>query len=358
VEIAPTARGASSHHLARPIDHVSLSAETQLAMLGRIAWLLGVELRADAAVVRALGKTGESTIDVRGGDGFGLLLVDWVAGVQDTGDVVVLRASGAGAGDAAESLTTIEPVAGEIPEGVRVRGRVVTVGGRPVEGACVAADGRPPVRTDEHGRFACRVGHVGEPVRAWFAGRGPSDPTPSAAESFDVEIGVPVGRIVVGSQGGEGGTLVWTESLAGGEPLGLQGNDKGDVRINGVEKGRYRLRISAPGHAATTCEVTVRAGHTTTVTAALPTSTLRERLRNEHLSLEVEGVRLTAVLWDLMQRAALPVSFERTLGDAGAKLVSIDGRHTLEDILTKLCEAAGTEWRVDEDEWLVRIGAR
>jgi len=356
IEIEPTARGPSAHALARPIEHFSLTAAAPVDMLAHIAWLLGVDVRVDEATARALGEVGETSLDVRGGDAAGLLRSAAGGDVIDTGEGVILRPYMATALPA--KLTRIEPVPGSVAASVAVRGRVVTTDGRPLAGACVAARGRPPVRSGKDGRFECPVGHVGEPVRAWFAGREPSDWTESAAERFDVEIGVPAGRIVVRRPRADQELVVWVERVDGGEPPGLRGNDTGDVRYTGVTSGRHRLRISARGHASATCQATVRVGHTTAIDPALLESTLAARLRDEKLTLKITDEPLTSALWHVMQHAALDLSFERTLGAAGDRRVSIEGTHTLAALLTKLCDAAGARWQVDEEAWTVRIDSR
>jgi hypothetical protein len=364
VETFPTAGGDAAHALARPLTVVRLEGKDRRDAVGRVAWLLGVEVSVDARAAAHLDAPGELAFDSQGGDGGDLL--ELVAGLEARvkGAFIVLYRPGDEPRDElSDEPGAAAPVAAvpwDTPETTLVAGRVVNVAGRPVAGVRVAAEGLPPGRTDAAGRFSCRVPHVGAPLLAWYAGRAQSEPVASTGEGVELRIGPPLARLDVVAVAPDGRAL--TGLLAHcdgpGEPA-TEGLRQGDrrVRYDGLLRGRQSLIVSARGHDAVACEATTRLGETTRITVTLEPSTLAARLGDQRATLRHERVRLSAALWELAQRAALPLRFERSAGDALTRAVAIDRENApVTEILDVLCEAAGATWRVDEEAWLVRVG--
>jgi hypothetical protein len=354
------------NRLARPVTSVRITEPSPWHLLGRLAWRYGVDLSIDPRAVADLGGYGETSLDVRGGDARGVLeaAADAV-GLRlrvDPGGLVLHRA-----GDRAEPDHEPARVRVREAEGVPDReagGRVVDSRSRPVAGALVATEGRPPVRTDTDGRFRCRVPRDGGRVRAWMAGRVPSAPVEAASEPLELRIGPPVAVVVVRPVDAESGdpvpdALVRSEAGDDARFLGPTRRD-GSVEIRDLRAGTVALRVAGRGHGAAAYTVAVRAGEVTTVTLRLARATLAERLRTERLAVKTENQPLGRALWEFAQRAALPIRFEPSLpGGSARRPVSVDlGSAAAGEILEALCEAGSVKARIDEDAALIRIGAR
>ena len=106
-------------------------------------------------------------------------------------------------------------------------------------------------------------------------------------------------------------------------------------------------------------DVAARLGTTSVARVTLPAMDLAARLRDERVTLEVRDEVFGKAIWQLAQRAALPLRFTRALTTATtSRRVSYEGANRpLGTVLQALCDAAKATPRLDEEAGLVWIDA-
>jgi len=348
------------------IDEILLESAPLEDVIARISWYTKAPIDLDLAVV---GDVRDQTTSINAQGSAGRDVLGFCAAVaalemRVEDDRVVLHRAGMEWRDDLPVMR-VEPLPPEgVGETVRLSGRVLDAGGRPVPGAAVS--GFPqPVRTDEEGRFDVFLPPRSIRVQARRDGFAPSpslllESPIDAEESVDLVLGPAAAEIRVQVTGADASPLGSVDVRAihtdGSAEMQRTAAD-GRVHFRQSPPGEVVVVAVAEGHGRVARTVATAAGVPTDVTFELPRRTFAERLRHERTTFVIEDEPLTQVALGLWPRWDVAVRLGAGVPHAiAARTIALRiSDDTLEGALRAICDAAGTSYRVDEERQIVWI---